>query len=113
MSLAESPSPRRPAWIVILPAGLLLLAAIGWTAAWFYASGRVSGEIDAWIAREATQGRNWSCADRSIGGFPFRFELVCTEPTLTFSGPSQWKVTSRRAHAVAQVWDPQHIIAEF
>ncbi|WP_029351959.1 DUF2125 domain-containing protein [Bosea sp. 117] len=113
-SLAGPSTPRRRApWIVIAPVAILLLLAAGWTAAWFYASSRVQDEINHWVVREAAQGRNWSCGSLSFGGFPFRFELICEAPSLAFTGASQWKADAARAHAVAQVWDPQHIIAEF
>jgi hypothetical protein len=112
MSLTEPAAPSRP-WKVALPLGLLVLAALGWAGAWFYASYRAQHEIEAWIAREATQGRTWSCANQTFGGFPFRFELICTEPTVTFVGTDGWKASAQRAHAVAQVWNPGHIIAEF
>jgi len=100
-------------WLIALPLALVLLAAVGWTGAWYYASARATAEIDAWIAAEAGKGRNWSCHDRQFGGFPFRFELICTEPSLGFAGPGAWTVSAVRAHAVAQVWNPGHIIAEF
>ncbi|HSI41942.1 MAG TPA: DUF2125 domain-containing protein [Xanthobacteraceae bacterium] len=99
--------------MIALPLLLLILAGIGWSGAWFYAAGRAEREIDAWIAREATQGRAWSCGQRSLGGFPFRFELLCDAPRLDFAGAGGWEATAGRAHAVAQVWDPGHIIVEF
>ncbi len=119
MSLSDTPAPtagtpaKRRRWLIALPAVALLLAAAGWSVAWFYAAGRAQTEIDAWIAREATEGRNWSCASRELGGFPFRFELICAEPTVSFAGAGQWSARMGRAHAVAQVWNPSHIIAEF
>lgn len=112
MSLTETAKPSRP-WKLALPLGLLILLALGWSGVWFYASHRAQSEIEAWIAREALQGRTWSCGERSFGGFPFRFELICTEPTVTFAGTDGWKASAQRAHAVAQVWNPRHIIAEF
>ena len=109
---AELPRKSRP-WLIVLPVAAIFLAAIAWTGAWFYASARAEKEIDSWIAAEATKGRVWNCANRQLGGFPFRFELKCDQPSLTFAGAGQWSWTAARAHAVAQVWNPQHIIAEF
>ena len=109
---AELPRKRRP-WLVVLPFAVFVLAALAWTGAWFYASARAEQEIDTWIAAEATKGRVWACANRTLGGFPFRFELMCDQPSVTFAGAGQWSWTAARAHAVAQVWNPQHIIAEF
>ena len=109
---AELPRKRRP-WLVALPFAALVLAGVAWTGAWFYASARAEKEIDTWIAAEATKGRVWACANRTLGGFPFRFELMCDQPSVIFTGAGQWSWTAARAHAVAQVWNPQHIIAEF
>ncbi|MBS9475996.1 DUF2125 domain-containing protein [Ancylobacter radicis] len=112
---ASAPSPaRRPRpWLMLGLFAFIVIGGLGWTGAWFYASGRVMAEIDGWMAAEATKGRNWSCADRQFGGFPFRFELICTAPTVTFTDPVGGSARAARAHAVAQVWNPRHIIAEF
>lgn len=106
-------SGRRSSLWVVLPLALFVLAGLGWTAAWFYAAGRAEKEIDGWIANEAAAGRQWSCADRRLTGFPFRFELICAQPSVTFTGAAPWQWSAGRVHAVAQVWNPQHIIAEF
>lgn len=108
----DAVAPRRR-WLIALPFALIVLLGIGWSLAWNWGAGRAAAEIDAWIAREAGEGRNWSCASREFGGYPFRFELICDQPTVTFAGPDAWTARMTRAHAVAQVWDPRHIIAEF
>lgn len=105
-------APRRQ-WRVFIPIALVLVLAAGWSGAWFYAADRAGTEIDAWIEREAAQGRVWTCGERELGGFPFRFELICAEPSVNFAGPGDWTLRMKRAHAVAQVWNPNHIIAEF
>lgn len=106
-------APKRSRLWIFLPLLTIILLAIGWTAAWYYAAARAEQEITAWIAREAEQGRSWNCADRQLAGFPFRFELICNQPSLEIAGPTPWKWSAARAHAVAQVWNPGHIIAEF
>lgn len=108
------PAPRRRrTWIIVLPLILIVLLGLGWSALWVYAARRADAEIDAWIAREKFVGRNWSCSERSLEGFPFRFELMCRDPVLRTEGGDSLKVSAAAAHAVAQVWDPSHIIAEF
>ena len=98
----ESSAKRRPSWWVAAPVGLLVLLGIIWSGVWYYAAGRAEAEIDAWIAAEAGQGRVWSCKDRQVGGYPFRFELMCSLPSLTLQGPAPVTWTARGAHAVAQ-----------
>ncbi|MFG1299443.1 DUF2125 domain-containing protein [Xanthobacter sp. V3C-3] len=113
MTAAEAPSPRRKPWIVIVPLALLVILAVLWSGLWFYAANRAEREIDAWIGREAQLGRVWSCGDRSLAGFPFRFELRCRAPSLQTRGGDAFRFTAVSAQAVAQVWAPSHIVAEF
>ncbi|AWB21388.1 DUF2125 domain-containing protein [Methylobacterium currus] len=91
------------------PFALLLLLALVWSAGWFWLRGRAEGEIDAWFTREAQAGRQWTCADRSLTGFPFRFELRCTQ--LGFAR-SDVRFTTGPLVAVAQVYQPRHVILE-
>jgi hypothetical protein len=79
MNAETSIRPRRM-WLYI-PFILLALVAAGWSALWFYGRSRINVEIDNLFAREATVGREWSCPDRSIAGFPFRVEGRCSNPS--------------------------------
>lgn len=113
MTSSETPSRRsRPRFVIVLVA-LVVLLAVAWSGAWVYAANRAEREIDAWVDREARLGRVWSCGERRLGGFPFRFELTCQAPTLETKGGDPVRVTAASAHAVAQVWAPNHIVAEF
>ena len=67
-------------WPLVCGIVLLLLAGL-WTLGWFGASMLAAGELDAWLAREAVAGRQWSCPDRAVGGYPFAIEVRCTRPT--------------------------------
>jgi hypothetical protein len=112
---AKGPVPEgAPArWRLVLPFGLLVLGGVALSAFWFYASTRTRAEIDSWLQREAAVGRVWSCADRAIGGFPFRIEFTCTQPS--FEGETAGRhVTGRlgSALAVAQVYSPSLVIVE-
>ena len=87
--------------------------AIVWSGLWFYAAGRAEREIDAWIGREAKLGRIWTCTDRHLAGFPFRFELRCLMPKLETVGGDAMRFTAASVEAVAQVWAPNHLVADF
>src|SRR6201994_4806466 len=97
---------------------LLLIAAIGWSAFWFFAASQVDVQADAWRSHEANSGRVYDCAKRSVAGFPFRLEISCDSPSVTLV--SQTAQAANRFTAkldqilvVAQVYDPKHVIAEF
>ncbi len=91
------------------PFVLLLLIAVGWSAAWFVIRNRASEAVDAWFATEARAGRQWTCQDRTIAGYPFRIELICNSLSL-----KQGAVTASlgRVESVAQVYQPRFIITE-
>jgi len=65
--------------------------------------------LDEWITAEAAAGRQWTCADRRIGGFPFRIELACA--TLTLQRPDM-QAKLGPTTIVAQVYKLGHVIAE-
>jgi hypothetical protein len=110
-----TPRPRRLA--LYLPFALLLLVALGWSAFWFYGRSRVNGEIDAFLARQASLGREWSCPNRSIGGFPFRIEGRCTDPSYRERRADGEVAGSLKGLTVvattAGAFDLAHVITEF
>ncbi len=68
---------RRSRFWPYTPFVLLLLLAIAWSIAWVVIRNRTAEALDGWIAAEARAGREWTCGDRSIVGYPFRIEVVC------------------------------------
>ncbi len=113
MTASEVSPSRRRNWLVLSLIALVVLVAVGWAGAWIYAANRVEKELDAWIAREAKEGRAWACANRSLGGFPFRLELNCATPTLDTTTGDKLHITTSSARATAQIWSPNTINAEF
>jgi len=112
--MAPTPEPTRPHTPrsrlgLFLPSILLLLLVALWSAGWFYIRGRAEQEMDGWLAREASDGRRWTCAERSIGGYPFRLELRCSSLSLARQdgGFSVGPVT-----AVMQVYQPRRGIVQ-
>lgn len=91
------------------PFVLLLLVAVGWSAAWFAIRSRAADAFDGFLAAEAQAGRQWTCQDRTIGGYPFRIELVCGSLTLQ-RGPV--RASLGRVESIAQVYQPRLIITE-
>jgi len=63
---------------VIVPA----IAVLAWAGGWFAASSLSDKYINAWIEREKSNGRFWSCKDRVVQGFPLEFRIVCNNPTV-------------------------------
>jgi hypothetical protein len=108
---------RRPLWRLFIMPSLLVVAALAWSAFWFYSASQVDSASDAWRAREAKSGRVYDCAKRSVAGFPFRLEVRCDGVSVSLSSQTatQAPVTAKLGEilVVAQVYDPKLLIAEF
>jgi hypothetical protein len=111
---------RRPLWPVFVMPALVAIAAIGWSAFWFYAASQVDHEVDVWRAREAKAGRVYDCAKRSVAGFPFRLEVTCEDASVTLvsqtaHGAGDAPVTARlgKILVIGQIYTPGLLIAEF
>jgi hypothetical protein len=109
---------RRSRWGLYIAPVLLLIAAIAWSAFWFFAASQVDVQADAWRAHEAKSGRIYDCAKRSVAGFPFRLEIACDKPSVTLASQTaqpgnQLTAKLDQILVVAQVYDPKHVIAEF
>jgi hypothetical protein len=108
-----SSAPSRKRQYLILIAALLLLAG-GWIGFWKYAADAAHATIEGWRAREAKAGRTFACGSEQIGGFPFRFELICDGASAVLRGgelPVELKAV--QVHVASQVYQPNLLISGF
>ncbi|HXW70397.1 MAG TPA: DUF2125 domain-containing protein [Methylocella sp.] len=105
---------RSSGWsIVALPAIVVLLIAGGWSIFWYSASRRTSAAVQGWIAQEAKAGRNWSCENEKIRGYPFKIEISCTD--LLFKGEIDGKPiagTARGFQATSPLMRNDNLLAK-
>jgi hypothetical protein len=119
MTLPSDTPRRRSRWPLFAMPILLLIAAAAWSAFWFYAVSQAEVKADAWRAQEAKSGRSYDCAKQSISGYPFRLEVRCDGARVTLTsqtaGAAAAPVTINLGEilAVAQIYDPKLLIAEF
>ena len=119
MTLPSDTPRHRSRWPLFVMPILLLIAAAAWSAFWFYAVSQAEVKADAWRAQEARSGRSYDCAKQSIAGFPFRLEVRCdgarVKLTSQTAGAAPAPVTINLGEilAVAQIYDPKLLIAEF
>jgi hypothetical protein len=104
---------RRRSWLLLVPVLLLIALAVAWSAFWFYAAGRARDTVAEWFAREAKSGRVYICNDRSVGGYPFRFELRCNDPKAELRAATPpLSVNAKHLLVALQVYQPKLLIAE-
>jgi hypothetical protein len=100
-------APRKPrrAWL-IAPFVLVLIGFAALSAWWFY----MRGQIESGLDQLAQGGKGYAVAfhSRSIGGYPFRFEVTLDQPRL--SEPSGWGLAAPRLDLVSSVFDPNHAV---
>jgi hypothetical protein len=107
-------APRRRPWLIATPLVLVLVLGALWTGVWFYAAGEAEQRMEAWRAQQARGGREFSCGQQSVGGYPFRIEVRCTAATAVLKDAQPpIAIKLKEILAVAQVWDPKLLIAEF
>jgi hypothetical protein len=117
MQEISNPPRRRSRWLLFVMPGVLLVLAIGWTGFWFYASAQVGAQFERWRTREAQSGRVYDCGKLTVGGYPFRFEVRCTDASVDLISQTAnrrfGKGQLSEILAVAQIYNPRLLIAEF
>jgi hypothetical protein len=104
-------SPNSRPWLIAVPTAILVLLGAIWSGFWYWSTNVAEATMTAWRAREAEAGRIYNCATTEFGGYPFRIEVNCAEPSVD----DRRTALSAHAHkltAVAQVWDPTLVIGE-
>jgi len=84
---------------------IVLIVTIAYSAAWFYGADRISNELDQFATNGAQP--QITCGNRSINGFPFRFDVTCSNANISL-GDDQ--VSINRMQATVRVYSPTHVI---
>lgn len=86
----------------------------GWILLWQYASGKAAETLEGWRAREAKEGRVYSCRRQTIAGFPFRIEVNCDRATAVLrnnSPPFELKLAN--ILVAAEIYQPTVLTSEY
>jgi hypothetical protein len=105
-------SRRTSRWMFAPFAGVLVVAAV-WSGFWFHAASTARAAIADWREREANLGRNYSCASPTLGGYPFRIEMRCSNVGAELrTAQPPLLVKAQDIVVVAQIYQPTLLIAE-
>ena len=103
------PTARQSRFWLYAPFVLLLLVALAWSVAWFVIRNQVEQGLQSMLANESRAGRQWTCQDRDVSGYPFRIVVTCSELAVK-RGPVS--ASLGRVQSIAQVYQPRHVITE-
>lgn len=91
----------------------IVVIAILWTGVWFGARWWLGNTIQKSMADlSATNGTTVSCANETIGGWPFQLTLNCNEG-LIVALPDGGKLTTAKAHGEGSVFNPHQLDFRF
>ena len=87
------------------------MLAVGWSGFWYFAASQAETRLAAFRAREATLGRIYDCSTQTVGGFPFRMEVRCADPSAELRNV-QLSLKAKDLLATVQVYQPDLAITE-
>ena len=88
--------------------------ALVWSIGWRIVATSIELAVEEWLNLENMNGRVWTCARKTMDGFPFRVSYTCDELTLSFSsGDPSLRISIGGVSAVATALSPSTINASF
>ncbi|MCR6637052.1 DUF2125 domain-containing protein [Devosia sp.] len=93
---------------IIILGAVVLLVILGVSGAWFYASGIVRQEVERLAFADGETSPQLTCANLNIGGFPFAFDIECSDAVVV-SGDLLAEIPAVRVSVM--VYDLNHAIA--
>lgn len=93
---------------IIILGAIVLLVVLGASAAWYYAAGLVRQEVEGLAFADGETSPQLTCASLGIGGFPFAFDIDCTDAVLV-SGDLMVEVPGLRLSTM--VFNLTHVLA--
>lgn len=85
----------------------IVIVVLGWTAAWFYAANRLTDEAGTYFVGLSTHLQRFECETFDVDGFPFRFDVTCTNAKLT---DSDLELSINEIKATVLVYKPTHVL---
>ncbi|MXN64866.1 DUF2125 domain-containing protein [Stappia sp. GBMRC 2046] len=109
--MSEKSLPRKPSRRGYILLGLLVAVVVGaWTTYWAVARGAIVDVLANSRKAASASGGEFACANQSVGGFPFRFELSCAPLQVGSAGGARANLAGLRAAVLA--YNPRHLIFE-
>ncbi|WIY52646.1 DUF2125 domain-containing protein [Devosia sp. YIM 151766] len=93
---------------IIILGAVVLVVVLAWTGGWYFAAGQIRQQVDALALADGEAAPQLTCRELAIGGFPFRFDLQCSDAAI-LSGDVLVELPHFRASVM--VYRPNHVLA--
>lgn len=93
---------------IIILGTIVLIVVLAWTAGWFFIAGQVRNQVGLLALSDGESAPQVQCGQLDIGGFPFRFDLRCTNASIL---SQDLLIQVPGIEASAMVWRPTHLLA--
>jgi hypothetical protein len=92
---------------IIILGVVVALVIIAWTSAWFWGAGFITDQVKALANEDGVTEPKVTCGSFGVGGFPFGFDLTCTDAAVTYGDIT---VTASGLKAAAEVYNPTFVL---
>ena len=114
--VSDPPRKRSRLALFVMP-GVLVVLAIGWTASGSTPRRRWARSSSAGVRARRSRAGSMTAASSIVGGYPFRFEVRCQNASVDLISQTANRKFGKgeltEILAVAQIYNPQLLIAEF
>lgn len=86
---------------------IVVLVVAGWSGAWIFAAGYIKGQVRALAEADGINSPKVTCGGLAVEGFPFRFDLECTDATISQGDQS---LNVAEVAATVLVYRPTHLL---
>jgi len=87
---------------------VILVIVLAWTGAWFYGASLIRQNVTELASADGETTPRVTCERLDVGGWPFWFDVTCTQPTLA-NGDLTFSAADIKA--TAEAFDPFQIVA--
>ena len=85
----------------------IVLVVAGWSGAWIFISSQITQRAEAFFLATSNQAQQINCSELDVAGFPFRFDVTCTDLTLS---QDDLNISVPEIKATVLVYKPTHAL---
>ncbi len=90
---------------------VIVMLAVGWSAAWYFIAGKVETVIDEGQSTLSQRGQTFDCENQDLSGYPFRISLTCSQSGFR-DADSGFSIDAGAIRTASQIYQPGKAVVE-